>query len=34
LLGDISQPVASDTLALAIGIKETDHSLGLLKGLN
>jgi hypothetical protein len=34
LLGDIAQPVASDPLALAIGIKETDHSLGLLERLN
>jgi len=34
LLGDIAQAVASNPLALSIGIKETDHSLGLLKGLN
>jgi hypothetical protein len=34
LLSDIAQEVASNPQALAIGIKETDHSFGLLKRLN
>ena len=34
LLGDIAQTVSRDSLALAIGIKETDDPLGLLEGLN
>jgi hypothetical protein len=34
LLGGIAQAVASNPLALSIGIEETDHSLGLLKRLN
>jgi hypothetical protein len=34
LLGDITQAVASNPVALAIGIKEADHSLGLLKRPN
>jgi hypothetical protein len=34
LLSNITQQIASDPLALAIGIKEADHSLGLLKRLN
>src|SRR6516164_10319136 len=34
LLSNISQEVASNAQALAVGIKETDHSFGLLKRLN
>jgi hypothetical protein len=34
LLGDIAQAVASNPLALPIGIEEADHSFGLLKRLD
>ena len=34
LLSNITQKIASHPPALAIGIKEADHSLGLLKRLN
>jgi hypothetical protein len=34
LLSNISQEIASNAQALALGIKETDHSFGLLKRLN
>ena len=34
LLGDITQTVARHPLGIAISIKETDHSLGLLERLN
>src|SRR6516164_6490743 len=34
LLSNISQEIASHAQALAVGIKETDHSFGLLKRLN
>jgi hypothetical protein len=34
LPGGIAQTVASNPFALPIGIKETDHSFGLLKRLN
>ena len=34
LLSNVTQKIPSNPLALAIGIKETDHSLGLLKRLN
>ena len=34
LLSDIAQELASNPLALAIGIKETDHPLGLLERLD
>ena len=34
LLGNIAQELASNPLTLAIGIKEADDSLGLLKRLN
>jgi hypothetical protein len=34
LLSNITQKIASNPLALAIGIKEADYPLGLLKRLN
>ena len=34
LLGDITEALASNSLSVAIGIKEADHSLGLLERLN
>jgi hypothetical protein len=34
LLGDIAQAATSNPLALPIGIKEADHSFGLLKRLD
>src|SRR5262252_1014215 len=34
LLSNITQEIASNAQALAVGIKETDHSFGLLKRLN
>src|SRR5215470_5686761 len=34
LLSDVAQQVAVHPLATTIGIKEADHSLGLLEGLN
>jgi hypothetical protein len=34
LLGDMAQALLSNSLALTISIKETDHSLGLLKRLD
>ena len=34
LLSDIAQKIASNPLALTIGIEETDYSLGLLKRLD
>ena len=34
LLGDVAQALASHSLAVAVGIKETDHPLGLLEGLD
>jgi hypothetical protein len=34
LLSNITWEIASNALALAVGIKETDHSFGLLKRLN
>jgi hypothetical protein len=34
LLSDIAQEIPSNPQALAIGIKETDHSFGLLERLN
>src|SRR6516165_12599512 len=34
LLSNITQEIASNAQALAVGIKDTDHSFGLLKRLN
>jgi hypothetical protein len=34
LLSNIAQKIAGNPLALPVGIKETDHSFGLLKRLN
>jgi hypothetical protein len=34
LLSNITQKISSNPLALAISIKKTDHSFGLLKRLN
>lgn len=34
LLGDVAQPVAGHPLTTTVSIEETDHSLGLLEGLD
>ena len=34
LLGNIAQTLACDSLALTIGVEETDHPFGLLEGLD